>query len=132
MVEEEKNMFDKHELILSDHAAKLLALEEADKRLAAVDERLEEDIRGLKQQVSDGFRYQKEQSQRIERDQKEQLHRIERDQKEQLHRIESEAFRSIPGNLANQIAVHGLVWQAIGVVSAIILTGMLIYVTIHR
>jgi hypothetical protein len=109
--------FDKHETILIDHAAKLLALADADKRLAAVDEKLEEDIRSLRQMMHDGF------AEGRERD---------ADNAKVLARIEGEAFKSIPGSLANQIAIHGLVWQIVGVMSAVAVAVLVAYAKFHH
>jgi hypothetical protein len=116
--------FDKHETILIDHAAKLLALADADKRLAAVDEKLEEDIRSLRQMMHDGF------AEGRERD----AESVARDaaQSVVLSRIENEAFRSVPGKMASQIALHGLVWQVVGVVAMVALTLFVAYVKFHH
>jgi hypothetical protein len=109
--------FDKHEAILIEHAARLISLAEADKRLAAVDARLEDDIRSIRQMMHDGF------AEGMERDTNNAI---------VLARIEGEAFKSIPGNLANQIAIHGLVWQVVGVVSALAVAVLVAYAKFHH
>jgi hypothetical protein len=117
MSEDIDRRFDEHKSILNAHSAKLLALEDADRRLSAADEKLEEDIRSLRQMMREGF------AEGMERDTRNSA---------VLARIEDEAFKSIPGNLANQIAVHGLVWQVVGVVSAIAVAVLVAYVKLHH
>jgi hypothetical protein len=112
MAESIRYNWDRHESTLIDHAAKIKALEESNRQLALVDERLKEDIQNLRDMVKDGFADSRA------RDAENGVI---------LSRIEGEAFRSVPGTLANQISIHGLVWQVIGVVSSIAVGILLVY-----
>jgi len=109
--------FDRHELILIDHAEKIRALQEADRRLNEVDEKLEDDMRNLRQMMQEGF------AEGRARD---------AENSTVLARIEREAFRSVPGNIANQISLHGLIWQVIGVVCLVAVGGFEIYARFHH
>jgi hypothetical protein len=109
--------FDRHELILIDHAEKLRALEEADRQSAASIDKLEDDIVTLRQVMQDGF------SAGLVRD---------TENSTILKRIEEQAFKSVPGNIANQISLHGLIWQIIGVVLLITVGLFGIYARIYH
>ena len=85
-------------------ALQLAILAENDKRLARADELLEQDIRGIRQMMLDGFG---------------DARRMSDVQKEQLDRIEDGALKSVPEGVANQIALHTLIWQVAGVTFAV-------------
>jgi len=109
--------FDRHELILIDHAEKLRALEEADRQSSVSIGKMEDDIVNLRQMMQEGF------SAGLVRD---------TENSTILKRIEGEAFKSVPGNIANQISLHGLVWQIIGVVLLVAVALFGIYARIHH
>lgn len=46
---------------------------------------------------------------------------------EDLSEIKEKAFSSIPNNIANQLAVHSLIWQVLGVAAAIGLVVVTLY-----
>lgn len=103
-------LLHEHERRLNDHERRLAELAEADEKLAEIDAKLGQDITAIHARLDSGFSALGT----------------------KLEHIEGEAFRSIPGTFANQIAIHSLVWQVIGVVSAGALALFVAYVKFHH